>query len=159
MAKATNSLKPVYEAHFTDGTMLRMSFWSAKGKPLDIERGRRVIALAIKPLPTVVRLCPVRMSEQPDPYKVTMLEPVEVVTGRAYRRKPTANEGKTVARGFVELDGQRWADTGQDSIPIPGARAARKPAAGKVLAELLAYLDGEHGDARIIERARELVAA
>ena len=36
---------PVYEAHFTDGTTGRMSFWSKAGKPFDFDRGRRVLAM------------------------------------------------------------------------------------------------------------------
>ena len=33
---------PVYEAHFGDGTIGRMSFWSKEGKPFDFSRGRLV---------------------------------------------------------------------------------------------------------------------
>lgn len=36
---------PVYEGHFEDGRMLRMSFWSRWKKPLDIARGRRMVML------------------------------------------------------------------------------------------------------------------
>jgi len=35
---------PVYVAEFGDGTMGRASFWSPEGKPIDFERGRRVVA-------------------------------------------------------------------------------------------------------------------
>lgn len=33
---------PVYEAHFGSGVVVRMSFWSKVGKPLDYGRGRAV---------------------------------------------------------------------------------------------------------------------
>ena len=36
---------PVYEGHFDDGTVGRMSFWSKTGKPFDFGRGRRVVGL------------------------------------------------------------------------------------------------------------------
>ena len=39
---------PVYEAHFSDGTVARMSFWSAAGKPWDFNRGWRVLATAYR---------------------------------------------------------------------------------------------------------------
>lgn len=32
---------PVFEAHFTDGTVTRMSFWSDASKPLDVDMGKR----------------------------------------------------------------------------------------------------------------------
>ena len=34
---------PVYEGHFADGTIGRMSFWSKARKPLDFDRGRCVV--------------------------------------------------------------------------------------------------------------------
>ncbi|MQB00231.1 MAG: hypothetical protein GEU78_08060 [Actinobacteria bacterium] len=33
---------PVYEAHFTDGTVNRMSFWSPQGRALDVETGKYI---------------------------------------------------------------------------------------------------------------------
>lgn len=33
---------PVYEAHFSDGTVQRMSFYQTRGKPWDYGRGRRL---------------------------------------------------------------------------------------------------------------------
>ena len=33
---------PIYQAHFTDGTHIRMSFWSHKDKPMDVDRGMRL---------------------------------------------------------------------------------------------------------------------
>ena len=36
---------PVYEAHFSDNTVARLSFWSRAGKPLDVDRGRRLVGL------------------------------------------------------------------------------------------------------------------
>ena len=36
---------PIYEAHFADGSIGRMSFWSKVGKPFDFERGRRVLSM------------------------------------------------------------------------------------------------------------------
>ena len=35
---------PVYVATFPDGQVIRMSFWTKAGKPLDHERGRRLCA-------------------------------------------------------------------------------------------------------------------
>lgn len=35
---------PVYEAHFADGTVRRMSFYQEAGKPWDFERGAQVCA-------------------------------------------------------------------------------------------------------------------
>lgn len=37
---------PVYEAHFADNTVARMSFWQASGKPYDFARGRKLLAQA-----------------------------------------------------------------------------------------------------------------
>ncbi len=37
---------PVYEAHFDSGRVLRMSFWTPSGKPIDPERGRRLCSLS-----------------------------------------------------------------------------------------------------------------
>jgi hypothetical protein len=36
---------PVYQATLPDGTTRRMSFWSDGRKPLDFDRGRRLIAM------------------------------------------------------------------------------------------------------------------
>jgi hypothetical protein len=33
---------PVYEAHFSDGAIERLSFWSPDGKPIDFAHGRAV---------------------------------------------------------------------------------------------------------------------
>ena len=33
---------PVYEAHFADNTVSRLSFWSPRSKPIDFEAGRRI---------------------------------------------------------------------------------------------------------------------
>ena len=33
---------PVYEAHFADGSVGRMSFWSKYGQPFDFTRGRQL---------------------------------------------------------------------------------------------------------------------
>lgn len=35
---------PVYEAHFADNTVARMSFYTQAGKPTDFERGRNLLA-------------------------------------------------------------------------------------------------------------------
>lgn len=46
MAKIINSgirPSPVYEAHMSDGETVRMSFWSPKGKPIDMDAGRRTV--------------------------------------------------------------------------------------------------------------------
>ena len=37
---------PVYEAHFSDGSVQRMSFFSLRGKPWDFERGRKLCVSA-----------------------------------------------------------------------------------------------------------------
>ena len=36
---------PVYEAHFADNTVARMSFWTKAGKPFDFASGRRCCEL------------------------------------------------------------------------------------------------------------------
>ena len=36
---------PVYEAHFADGTVRRMSFWQRDGKPWDFDSGQRTCTL------------------------------------------------------------------------------------------------------------------
>ena len=33
---------PVFEAHYADGTVIRMSFATMEGKPLNLDRGKRV---------------------------------------------------------------------------------------------------------------------
>ena len=43
---------PVYEAHFGNGRVIRMSFWSRDGKLYDFARGRKVCGLVSK-LPLV----------------------------------------------------------------------------------------------------------
>ncbi len=34
---------PVYEAHFADNTVGRMSFWTQAGKPINFEAGRKML--------------------------------------------------------------------------------------------------------------------
>lgn len=52
-----NSLKkgiypwPVYEAHFSDGTVSRMSFWCRADKPIDFAHGRRLSDLCGRHVP------------------------------------------------------------------------------------------------------------
>lgn len=43
MAQARKALHPypVYECHFADNTVVRMSFWTKAGKPFDFASGRR----------------------------------------------------------------------------------------------------------------------
>jgi hypothetical protein len=38
---------PVYVGTFADGEVVRMSFWSQQGKPIDFDRGRRGVMLAL----------------------------------------------------------------------------------------------------------------
>lgn len=120
---------PVYEARLSDGTKLRMSFWSPKGAPIDVDRGRRQIERAL-------RSCP----------------------SRHFPAGP--NEGKHVAWGQVEWRGHRWWDFGQQAIPLPGTteKRARRPYK-RVLAELIAHLDGRNVNPSIVDQARALVAA
>ena len=44
MAQAKKCLYPypVYEAHFADNTVSRLSFWSPRNKPIDFDAGRRI---------------------------------------------------------------------------------------------------------------------
>ena len=37
--------QPVYEAHFSDGTSARLTFWSEKNKSFDADRGRGLFSL------------------------------------------------------------------------------------------------------------------
>ncbi len=39
---------PVYIAHYSDGKVRRMSFWSKVGQPMDTERGKR-LCLSVDP--------------------------------------------------------------------------------------------------------------
>ncbi len=49
MAQARKALHPypVYEAHFADNTVLRMSFWTKAGQPFDFETGRAHCEIAM----------------------------------------------------------------------------------------------------------------
>ncbi len=52
MPRRTNRSKcvypyPVYEAHFADNTVLRMSFWTKAGQPFDFETGRAHCEIAM----------------------------------------------------------------------------------------------------------------
>ena len=44
MAQARKCLYPypVYEAHFADNTVARLSFWTTRGKAIDFDGGRRI---------------------------------------------------------------------------------------------------------------------
>lgn len=46
MAKKSYWPAPVYEGRFDGGEVIRMSFWSQEGKPVDIRRGYRLVTWA-----------------------------------------------------------------------------------------------------------------
>ncbi len=76
---------PVYEAHFSDGTVARMSFWSQADKPWDFHRGWRVLATAYRK-PIVAGYV-----EHDDPAKPWVRIPDPLFTGEAMapqKRKP-----------------------------------------------------------------------
>ncbi len=146
---------PVYVGTFEDGSQCRMSFWSKEGKPLDIARGRRIVAStraqdrmrwhfdqeeADRPLSHEEQQARARRYYEPAP--------------RGWSLQPQA--AARLVSGFVELQGERVEidDMSEKPAAKPKAPPARKVAA--VLADLLKYLDGQHDDDSVIGRAHEL---
>lgn len=128
---------PVYEGHFSDNTVLRMSFWTEARKPYDLARARRLFAPGV---------------------------PLRICTGHWL---PAHLEGKRLVMGYLEHDvpDQPWirfADpffTGE-AAPVPVRRTPRVTVrqARALIGELLA--DIETGEVResLIDRARDLAA-
>lgn len=132
--------RPVYEAHFSDKTYVRLSVWSPAGKPLAVDRARNLIntmtGWTVTHLPTLCRI---------------------------ERGNLT---GKRLVRGYVEHDvpGQPWVRFLDPAFSphavIETAKAKRQTArrVKAILADLVAYLDGDGPD-DALQRARDLIAA
>lgn len=130
---------PVYEAHFSDGTYVRLSFFTPKGKPIDASRGRQLVesltGWTVTHLPTLCRIEPGLMT------------------------------GKRLVRGFIEHDvpGQPWvrfldAHFAPYAVETPKAKRVTAKVVLAALADLLAAIDGQ-GPADAVVKARELIAA
>ena len=133
-AKATRPA-PVYEAHFTDGTYSRMSFWTQTGKPFDLDRARGLFApgVEIKENGRVLPAC---------------------FKGKALAMGYVEHD--VFGEEFV-----RFADPffSGEAIPAkPKARATIKQAR-TVIRELLAVIDPETINSKTLTQARELIAA
>lgn len=146
--------QPVYEAHFSDGTTQRMSFFSEKGKPIDTERGRRLINSLCRWSPAgltrLSRECMRINGEWIDaPYTPVI-------------RNSLA--GKKMVRGVVEhqANGKIWRNVDPHFLPHAVETAKPKRITAKLakdtLADLLDWLDGDGPD-DALDRARELLAA
>lgn len=115
---------PVYEAHLSNGEIVRMTFWTIKGKPHDVARGRR----------------------------------------HGERAAERRGYGVTLIDGFVDQASAvpvRYRDPSFDPAaenvkPIKPRITAK--AAREALGELLAWLDGDHEDESVLNRARALAA-
>lgn len=134
---------PVYVATFADGTTQRMSFASPASKPLDFERGRRLLAWACA-------------QEQP------VYEPVEAYGRVTY--EPRHADGRTwntgasfglaeprtdMIAGFVDYDGQRHDDpffAPSNVVPMaPKKRASKAAADLEKAVAIIAALEAQFG--------------
>ena len=119
---------PVYEAHFADNTVLRMSVWQAAGKPWDFARCRKLLETSHSG------------GSKVGPWPAGVL----IVDG--YLEQDVPN------KPWLRLRDPLF--SGEEA-----AKRTRKPQAKVVLRQVLAYIDGEHSDAAVIEQARQLLAA
>lgn len=129
--------RPVYEAHFSDGTVSRLSFWTERGKPFDLDRARNLFGPGV---PLVLR----------DRIDFPAFHGKEVVAGFVEHDVP----GKPWLR---------FADphfTGEPA-PVPIRRKA-KPGikqARTVIGQLLAAIETGEFQPETLQQARELIAA
>lgn len=128
---------PVYEAHFSDGTYARQSFWTETGKPFDVDRARGLFR-------------PGTPTREHGITRPGLFEDKVVVAGYVEHDVP----GKPWLR---------FADphfTGEPA-PVPIKRKA-KPGikqARVVIGHLLAAIETGNCQPETLEQARELVAA
>lgn len=147
--------RPVYEAHFDDNTYVRLSFWSQAGKPLAVNRARDMIQALTRWSPAGVTRVAVYGSER----------------GCRVRAPYTPIErgllsGKRLVRGYVEHDVPdqpfvRFVDPYFMPHAVEGSAKRQRitaKAVKTVLADLVAYLDGDGPD-DAFQRARDLIAA
>lgn len=151
---------PVYEAHWSDGTVSRLSFWSEKGKPVTGERGRRLVQAPSRWTPTgITRFARYAMGNPYTGGAGNVSAPYTPITRGLL-------SGKRLVRGYVEHDspGKPWVrfvDPHFMPHPVPESAKAKRQTARQVktiLADLVAYLDG-NGPDDALKRARDLIAA
>ncbi len=105
---------PTYEAHFADGTVARMSFWSAAGKPWDFNRGWRVLATAYR---KQIVAGYVEHDDQSKPW-VRVADPFFTGEAVAVRRRKPKRYKETLAYLVDWIDGEH-----EDESAIVAARA------------------------------------
>ncbi len=117
MPRRTNRSKcvypyPVYEAHFADNTVLRMSFWTKAGQPFDFVTGRAHCEIAMLS-PAVDGFI-----EHDDPSKLWLRVRDPRFTGEAVEvAKPRINGAKLKKAAFAVVE--RAIINGQDMPVIP----------------------------------------
>lgn len=121
---------PVYEAHFDDGEILRMSFWHKAGAPWDFDAPRTMLwkARAFRG------------------FKPSLHSPA----------KPEPTPGIRITNGFIEHDGKRERDPKfYQPVAIATAGPVQKRVTAKQLKTVLkGVLDG---DSDAIEQAKGMV--
>ncbi|MGI9504281.1 MAG: hypothetical protein ACR2RE_14635, partial [Geminicoccaceae bacterium] len=141
--------RPVYQADFADSTYVRMSFWSPKGKPLAVDRARNLILSLTRWSPAgIVRVA-----------RYNFGNPYRGGTGTNVAAPYTPIErgllsGKRLVRGYVEHDvpGQPWVRFVDPYFTPHAVTETARPKritarhVKTVLADLVAYLDGEGPD-------------
>ena len=95
---------PVYEAHFADNTVGRMSFWTKNGQPWDFARGRRLLETAHHK--TIVA----GYVEQDDPAKPWLRTPDPFFTGEEVA--PQKRRPKQYKQALIDLID--WLDGNHD---------------------------------------------
>ncbi len=155
---------PSYEAHFANGRVVRMSFWTKEKKPWDIDRGRRLCARIAEREGTSVAdgFIDQHMggatrtrSQWRAAYEVRDF------AGMAAARRKLSEVKTEEADALKAGQATRFRDPYFSGEQVTAARVKRITAkqARDALANLLDWLDGGHQDDTALVRARELVAA
>jgi hypothetical protein len=160
---------PVYEAHFTDGTSLRMSFASPAGKLIDAARGQRVCLLTIhaQGMPELVRLRESKLRDvqrrQPNSIGDTVLDDLAtrhetVRTARAAHDNAKTSDTMKTALAYLEAQGhcamvREAKDAVADAKLYQGPRTfshgfVEHPTIGRVPADSLAAVKSRKPHAR-----------
>ena len=140
---------PVYEAHFGDGSIIRMSYWQLDGKPWDFARGKCICQFAWQAREMTYRL--MFDHEGETGYSPTARDRMRAEFFEGRRELPS------IVSGFVDHPTLgRFPDPMEVAAPKPKRITAKQ--AREALANVLAYLDGDHDDWSAIETARALAA-
>lgn len=130
MAKLGYYPAPVYVATFEDGAIGRMSFWSQAGKPIDFERGKRLLATAYA-----------RPEGESSLEEAFLTLPANPSIGRVKSRVISTGwvcktyAPRKIVSGYVEFQGKRLVENQVVSLERKTTAAALIAQARKLIAE------------------------